>query len=76
MTKLSTLCREHGVTLGWLAKHIKRSRNTVKKYGQPGRKIPAEVVPDICRAFKGRVSPDQLRPDVFGPLNCASGEAA
>lgn len=66
MTKLADICRKNGLTLGQLADRIGKSRNTVKKYGQPGRKIPAEVAPEICRALGGAISPSELRPDVFG----------
>jgi len=72
MTTLSKICRTHGITLADLAARIGRSRDTIKKYGQPGRKIPPELVPVIVRALDGKVSPSELRPDVFTPTDKAA----
>lgn len=64
MTTLTDLCRQHRMTLGELAERIGKSRDTVKKWGRE-RRIPAEAVPGIVRAFNGAITAHDLRPDVF-----------
>lgn len=71
MTTLTELCHRHHMTLGELAERIGKSRDTVKKWGRE-RRIPAEAVPEIVRAFRGAVKPHELRPDVFAPRDRAA----
>ncbi|MCW2242779.1 transcriptional regulator [Azospirillum canadense] len=74
---LTELCRSHSMTLQELSDLIGRKRDTVKKWGRE-RRIPAEAVPGIVRAFNGAITAHDLRPDVFeAPAprrKCSSGE--
>ena len=72
---LAAHCKRIGITLGELADRLNRPRDTVKKWGGEV-KIPPEEVPNIVRAFEGKVQPHELRPDVFADPAHTHGRAA
>jgi DNA-binding transcriptional regulator YdaS (Cro superfamily) len=73
MPSLAAICRRCGTTLVKLAPLIGRSYPTIRKWGRPGRPIPVEMVPAICRALGDGVAWADLRPDIFGATPAPPG---